>query len=652
MPQPATTGSPSTPPALTDMPVLRQIEGQPLSRSLSIEKDTIDKDERTVIVAVSSEYAVSRWFGSEVLDHSPDSVDLTRMKNGAPLLIQHDRYSARGQIGVVEDAWIDDDKVLRARVRFSKSALAEEVWQDVLDGIIRNVSCGYLPHEMVLERSDEHTDHYRLMRWEPYEVSIVSVPADPTVGVGRSHSSSTTITIRGQAMPNSNHNAGGQNSNGEGSKNHQRGDGAQPRDPAQAERTRCSDLLALGARHNQNDLASRAISEGTSVEAFTRELLDNIGGSQTPTPTGQNAGGEQRDLPKFASTQPGQDMGELGVSERELEKYSLMRAINALATGDYKDAGLEREISNAIADKCGTESRGLYMPHEALMRSMVRQQEVKTPAKGGVLVDTDLRTDLYTEILKNRTVMGALGATVLSGLQGDVDIPKQLTEAAFQWLDEDGEATKSDIDFGTIGLSPKTVSGAVSITRKLRKQSSMSIENLVRNELLAGIGLTTDLGYLYGTGEDNQPLGLFYQTGVPGLMYDDKINWDAVVDLETQIATANADSGSLAYLTSVAQRGVAKKSFVATGTGERLWQGNEVNGYRAMASNQVKSDGSWIFGDWAQVLIALWGVVDLKVDTSTKAASDGLILRVFQDVDTTARRKESFAIGRRKPAGA
>ncbi|MFP3441154.1 hypothetical protein R0K18_25810, partial [Pantoea sp. SIMBA_133] len=101
------------------------------------------------------------------------------------MLAQHDRWSTKGQIGVVEEAWLDDDRRMRVRVRFSKGKEAEEIWRDVVDGIRRNVSCGYLPQEMVLERREGDTEHFRVTRWQPYEISIVSVAADPTVGIGR-----------------------------------------------------------------------------------------------------------------------------------------------------------------------------------------------------------------------------------------------------------------------------------------------------------------------------------------------------------------------------------------------------------------------------------------------------------------------------------
>ena len=152
-----------------------------LFRSLTFERGNIDTEKRTVEMTCSSELAVERWFGMEVLDHSPESVDLSRMNAGAALLVNHD---TRDQVGVVEESSIKDRK-LRARVRFGKSARAEEIFQDVRDGIRKLVSIGYRVHKMTTEGVTEGVETLRAVNWEPYEVSLVPIPADNSVGVGR-----------------------------------------------------------------------------------------------------------------------------------------------------------------------------------------------------------------------------------------------------------------------------------------------------------------------------------------------------------------------------------------------------------------------------------------------------------------------------------
>jgi HK97 family phage prohead protease len=151
-------------------------------RSIEIRKSDVNTDERTIELSFSSEEPYERYWGIEILDHSKESVVIDRLNNAAPLLLHHDN---RDQIGVVEKAWVDDRRG-KALVRFSRSARAEEIYQDVLDGIRRNVSVGYIIHEMILEKEEEGMETYRVKRWEPLEISIVPVPADNSVGVGRS----------------------------------------------------------------------------------------------------------------------------------------------------------------------------------------------------------------------------------------------------------------------------------------------------------------------------------------------------------------------------------------------------------------------------------------------------------------------------------
>ena len=618
MPKPKSPATDASPEIL-----LRQLEGKPLHRSMLVDLSTLDEEKRTVEVAVSSEFPVRRWFGMEILDHSSASVNLARLKSGAPFLDMHDRWT---QIGVIEDAWLDDDKKLRARVRLSKNPGAEEIWQDIKDGIRQNISVGYDPIEMVLERTEGDVKYYRVTRWEPYEVSSVSIPADPTVGVGRSlpEIEKPDTPVRGNLMPPENI--------------------AVP-DAASIEAAanqRATDILTLCGRHGMQEQALPWLNEGLSVEAVRAKILDGMNPVVTaPAPQGRAKG----DLPQFKIDVSARGMG---LNNEEVNRYSLIRALNAAATGDWKDAGFEREVSIAIGDAMGKEARGIYVPHDLLAA-----RGMSTAAGSGKeLISTDLRTDLFVDMLRNKAVMIALGAKVLSGLQGDVDIPKKVGGANFSWIAENANVPLSSMDLTTLGLKPKTIAGAIPVSRKLRKQSSMSVENLIVQDLINGIAVALDLAMLIGTGQDSQPLGLLNQPGVPGLEYlASGIKFGDLVDMETKVATFNADVSAMKYLTSVVQRGYAKKTKEDPDGSDstKIWRDNQINGYGAMASNQVPAD-TWVHGDWSQAMIAMWGALDLKPDPYALAGSDGLIVRVFQDCDAGFRNLSSFCVSKKKPA--
>lgn len=179
---------------------------------------------------------------------------------------------------------------------------------------------------------------------------------------------------------------------------------------------------------------------------------------------------------------------------------------------------------------------------------------------------------------------------------------------------------------------------------RLRKQAAKSIEALIIEDLVEGLGVAIDLAILRGSGLNNQPLGLLNQTGIPAITFDGPgITFGKAVDMRTKVATFNAASGALAYLTGVGQAGLAQQTEKFGGTGKLIWEDGKVNGYRAEDTNQMPDD-TWLFGDFSQIVMGMWGVMDLKVDPYKLAGSDGLVLRVFQDADTSVRRKESFCI--------
>src|SRR5512139_2566100 len=165
------------------------------SRKFTLSRAQIKTEARTVELTFSSEEPVARGWGIEILDHSPGAMRMDRANQGIPILFNHDRDA---HLGVLEECRCGDDKKGRGVARFSRSVLAEEKWKDVSDGILKDVSVGYavhylkeipakeLPPDLAAMAAREKLLVYRITDWEPFEASMVTVPADPTVGVGRS----------------------------------------------------------------------------------------------------------------------------------------------------------------------------------------------------------------------------------------------------------------------------------------------------------------------------------------------------------------------------------------------------------------------------------------------------------------------------------
>ncbi len=246
--------------------------GTKAERSFLVQRAAIDEAARTVELAFSSEEPYDRWWGREILAHDKKSVRLGRLKSGGPLLCDHD---SRDHVGVIESVRIDADLVGRAVVRFGKSARAEEVWQDVKDGIRRNVSVGYVIHKAQLVETGDDTDEtYRVTDWEPYEVSLVSVPADSTVGVGRAMEDNPVIQTAAPIAAPLAQEKTMQEATAPAAD--QAALEARAAEARQAENRRANEILAVGEDHADLGgiaLARAAIKDGTSIADFQSKLL-------------------------------------------------------------------------------------------------------------------------------------------------------------------------------------------------------------------------------------------------------------------------------------------------------------------------------------------------------------------------------------------
>lgn len=615
-----------------------------------------EEDKRIVDLTFSSEAEVDQWFGTEILGHDAGEIKLDRLKTGsAPLLVGH---NSDDQIGVIESVSLGSDRRGHAVARFGKSARAEEIYQDVKDGIRTAISCGYRIHEMKLVSSTagkKAKDVYRAVKWEPFEISIVSVPADTSVGIGRSADTPEfdTLIIKEENSMSQENDTKDDNKvpanvrqmtkldiealAGEAAKK-----GAN--EALDAERKRMAEITEIAVRFNRRDLGDRAIKDGLTIEQFRGVMVTNL-------PDGQDLDTPPTDL----------DLG-----KRDLEDYSLHKAIRAALDKNWSQAGLEQECSREIADRLGREAEGFFMPYDVLAarsyESMKRTQTVGSDAGGGYLVGTDHLGGEFIGLLRNKTALGMLGARFLTGLRGDVAIPKQISAATAYWISaEGGNTTASDMAFGTLALTPKTVSGRVNMTRKLLMQSDPSVEALTFDDLTMGLALAMDLAGIAGTGADGQPTGILNTTGigdVAGGTNGAAPTYDHMVDLESDVAIANADIGNIAYLSNAKVRGVLKKTLEFTGVSGKVWANGPngegvVNGHRAIASNQVPSDltkgsavgicSAIIFGNFRDVIFGNWGILDISPDAITLADSGGLVVRAFQDIDVGLRRPASIS---------
>lgn len=577
-----------------------------LYRAVPVQREAINKESRTVELAFSSEEPVERWFGNEILDHSPSSVVLDRMADGGPVLVDHD---ARDHVGVVERVWIGSDRKGRALVRFGKSARAEEIFSDVQDGIRKNVSVGYRINEMTLEDPEKET--YRATRWTPMEVSFVSIPADSSVGVRRNLKpiqediKMSTPDIAVPAAPQINV--------------------ADIENRARNEQSaRINDLLSTGdayAKHGGRELASRAIKEGKDAKWLSDELMKAMTTSASP------------------------GAPDLGLNDKETRSYSVLRAIQALVSGTWEKAGFERECHQSLEKRIGTaKNGGFYVPYEVQKRDLT----VGTANAGGYLVATDNLAGSFIDLLRARAKTVQLGANFMPGLQGNVTIPKLTGAATGYWLATEGTAiTESQQTIGQLALSPKTLGAYTELSRLLMLQSNPAADNLVMSDFAKVMALAIDLAVINGSGAAGQPLGIIGTAGI-GAVTGTSLNLAGIVEFETDVATANADVATLAYLTTPAVRGLLKsRDKTGTTVGNYVWGGttmdNMLNGYRAEVSTQVPA-ANMLFGDFSQVVIAEWGTLEIALNPYAAFTSGVTGIRAFQTCDVGIRQATAFSL--------
>jgi HK97 family phage major capsid protein len=239
-----------------------------------------------------------------------------------------------------------------------------------------------------------------------------------------------------------------------------------------------------------------------------------------------------------------------------------------------------------------------------------------------------------------------LGVTVLGGLRGNVEIPRQAGGSTAYWVGENAAPPESGLAFDKVALTPHTLAAAVPISRRALLQTSPDIEALTRNDLIRVMALEMDRVGINGEADTDAPDGLLDNAGISIVDFEAAApTWEKVVDLESVITAADADVAGMSYAMNANMRGRLKTTRKDAGSGLFVMsETGQVNGYGSVMSNQIVA-GDLLFGNWSDFVIAMWSGLDLTVDTAANAATGGIVLRAFQDVDFAQRHDKSFARG-------
>lgn len=581
-------------------------------------------EDGTYTFPLSSETPYRRYDGDEILVHSPEAVDLTFLKSGnAPLLDSHNRWDGLdAQLGVITDAWLEERR-LYVTVKFSNRKDAQEIRQDVDDGIIRNVSVGYDVHK--IER-DVDAESYRVIKWTPKEASFVSIPADETVGVGRS-----ATAKEGRMDP---------------IKQEKPSNGAMPgvrsdEERAAAMETAINEISALAASHNLSDLARDFIRGAVSRgEEPSLALFKGIVRAKLPEGT-----------PLVNE--------DIGLTAQETQRFSLRKFLLATSNDATAQQVREADFELRAVDAAGEARVGTYRLPPELMRSWgefevdgVRSSDPRVRAALGTggnpnVQSTDHLSNQFIYNLRNRLVLGQLGLTMLTGLDGNVDIPGGNANVAAAWLgSEDANAAESNPSFRKISLAIKDLAVYTDMTRRMLLQSTIDIEMYVRMQIVEAMAQAVDTAGFYGSGLSGEPKGLANTAGIGSVTFAAEFpTRDEIIDMRTEIAASN-QTGSPVFVGNSEMAGALMKTTIDAGSGRFLMEteGRLTTGNRFEETNQITS-GDLFAGVWSDMIMGTWGTLELDRSTEAKFLAGGLRLRAIQSLDFAVRRVGSFVLG-------
>ena len=523
-------------------------------RYLSLVDETNDEEEEnTLKFSFSSENPVARYAYDEVLDHSEGAIDMTRLNNSAPLLFNH---NVDKPIGVVERAWVDDRKGY-ARIRWGTSQLANEVRKDVENGILRSISVGYRINKA---KEDEQHGLVRATNWTPYELSVVTVPADNSIGIGRS-------------------------------------------------------------------LVQPEIEQKTKTIQQTKQMT-NQAISYT------NDGWTEYD--------------------REAEQFSIVRALQGLVNGNI--TGREREIQQELSNINGRKSQGIFVPDNGWGR---RDYTKGSSTQGQKLVGVEHLADRFIDVLRARLVVAECGATILPGLQSDVSIPRRTGGASAFFVAESGNVTESTGTFDAVTMSPKVMGAFSQFSYLMQLQATPEIETLIRNDFVALLAQKLDQVALNGGGS-NEPNGVLQTSGIGAVVMGTNggaITLDKMLDLKQTVAVDNADIPTAAFITNSKVENALSKlkdgnnQYLLNPYGSEIGQmqfaGRVLKVTNNIPSNLTKGSSSGvcsaaIYGNFQDLLIGLFGSLELLADPYTQFQSGGVGVRALQAVDINVRHAQSF----------
>ncbi|HDL0430658.1 TPA: phage major capsid protein [Escherichia coli] len=635
-------------------------------------------------IAFSSEQPYQRQFWDEqnqemvvldeILVHTPEAVDLSRLNNNAPLLFNH---NFDNHIGVVCNARIDADKVGRATVRFSKhGTLANDIRNKVIEGTMEKISVGY-------DIKEYHIDYAKgqliVTKFVPFELSFVTVPADDTVGLNRSLN---TITVNlgakrdmtkeqieeikeEQESAQVEETPVEENKESEVEETQERQveenkedenleDGKDAKHPEsvdddsstvrETEEVKEEREAAPVEEEKTEEVAERSEEDEEEIRAIARELniddeeLKRALAIKDMTPEAFRT----KALNNITNVQRNNEQ----IKDSKMEKtFDLNNVIRSLVDGAALGAN-EAEYSAMAAGAAmqrGRAARGgsVFVPAAAMRAAAAGNTKADLTA----ITDEKLLTESYIEMLLPASCLGRLGVTVLSGLNSPIAVPKMTASSveAFGFVDEHGSAPESKATFANVKMSPKTFAGGNPISRASIKQVP-GIATLITDHINKAVRIKLEQLILSDKDNTRGPAGLVKQL-VDGGRVTKKAAF-SYKDFLKEIA-ALTDAGVPAQSIKFAMSGATAAELESTlkdnGVSGYIIENGKLAGYDVVTSGVIPADHI-VLGDFSGIMIGEWGGLELDMDDTTYRAQSAIVPRIWVDLDFTVVQPEALKV--------
>ncbi|WP_134733542.1 phage major capsid family protein [Escherichia coli] len=638
-------------------------------------------------IAFSSEQPYQRQFWDEqnqemvvldeILVHTPEAVDLSRLNNNAPLLFNH---NFDNHLGVVCNARIDADKVGRATVRFSKhGTLANDIRNKVIEGTMEKISVGY-------DIKEYHIDYAKgqliVTKFVPFELSFVTVPADDSVGLNRSLN---TITVNLEAK---------RDMTKEQIEEIKEEQESAPVEEAPVEENKESEVEETQERQVEENKEDENLEDGKDAEhpesvdddSSTVREAEEVKEEREAAPDEEEKIEEVAERSEEDELEIREIARELNINDEELERAlavkdmtpeafrtkALNNLVNAQRNNEQqiKDSKMEKtfDLNNVIRSLVDGEALGANEAEFSAMAATATMQRGRAARGGSVFVpaaamraaaagntkatltavtDEKLLTESYIEMLLPASCLGRLGVTVLSGLNSPIAVPKMTASSveAFGFVDENGAAPESHAEFSNVKMAPKTFAGGNPISRQSLK-TVPNIATLITDHINKAVRIKLEQLILSDKENARGPAGLVKQL-VDASRVTKKTAF-SYKDLLKEIA-ALTDAGVPAQAIKFAMSGATAAELESTPKSDRgdaqgfIMENGKIAGYEVVTSGVIPAD-TIVLGDFSGIIVGEWGGLELDLDDSTYRAQSAIVPRVWLDLDYVVAQPEALKV--------